>query len=140
MEEKLSTEDVKEEVQVEKVGEPIKEETDGQSVQAADQVPYEPAPEGVPTLTLHRQYEQETKEIRTDVETPREMNGQTVYFDEDHHPIMDHSDNDSSIEQLSLFAPDEYNLWTQEVNRSEEHTSELQSRQYLVCRLLLEKK
>src|SRR3712207_7887114 len=28
-------------------------------------------------------------------------------------------------------------LWSQ---RSEEHTSELQSRQYLVCRLLLEKK
>src|SRR5947209_10112274 len=26
------------------------------------------------------------------------------------------------------------------LNRSEEHTSELQSRQYLVCRLLLEKK
>src|SRR3712207_8927818 len=32
-------------------------------------------------------------------------------------------------------------LATQAVNtRSEEHTSELQSRQYLVCRLLLEKK
>src|SRR3712207_7055664 len=28
----------------------------------------------------------------------------------------------------------------QVVHRSEEHTSELQSRQYLVCRLLLEKK
>src|SRR3712207_8085469 len=28
----------------------------------------------------------------------------------------------------------------QSVSRSEEHTSELQSRQYLVCRLLLEKK
>src|SRR3712207_7944841 len=28
----------------------------------------------------------------------------------------------------------------QNANRSEEHTSELQSRQYLVCRLLLEKK
>src|SRR3712207_8705803 len=28
----------------------------------------------------------------------------------------------------------------QEAPRSEEHTSELQSRQYLVCRLLLEKK
>src|SRR3712207_8225991 len=28
----------------------------------------------------------------------------------------------------------------QRVRRSEEHTSELQSRQYLVCRLLLEKK
>src|SRR3712207_7013463 len=29
---------------------------------------------------------------------------------------------------------------TAEAQRSEEHTSELQSRQYLVCRLLLEKK
>src|SRR3712207_6977830 len=29
---------------------------------------------------------------------------------------------------------------TRKGNRSEEHTSELQSRQYLVCRLLLEKK
>src|SRR3712207_7848341 len=28
----------------------------------------------------------------------------------------------------------------QDADRSEEHTSELQSRQYLVCRLLLEKK
>src|SRR5947209_10275713 len=28
----------------------------------------------------------------------------------------------------------------QQADRSEEHTSELQSRQYLVCRLLLEKK
>src|SRR3712207_8051719 len=32
---------------------------------------------------------------------------------------------------------EEYRRWT---GRSEEHTSELQSRQYLVCRLLLEKK
>src|SRR3712207_8267591 len=31
-------------------------------------------------------------------------------------------------------------LERQPVGRSEEHTSELQSRQYLVCRLLLEKK
>src|SRR3712207_7328996 len=30
--------------------------------------------------------------------------------------------------------------WSAARNRSEEHTSELQSRQYLVCRLLLEKK
>src|SRR3712207_8941004 len=30
--------------------------------------------------------------------------------------------------------------WSTEEGRSEEHTSELQSRQYLVCRLLLEKK
>src|SRR3712207_8740478 len=31
-------------------------------------------------------------------------------------------------------------LFTAGLGRSEEHTSELQSRQYLVCRLLLEKK
>src|SRR3712207_7459103 len=30
--------------------------------------------------------------------------------------------------------------WDSKTGRSEEHTSELQSRQYLVCRLLLEKK
>src|SRR3712207_8971171 len=30
--------------------------------------------------------------------------------------------------------------WLRGLRRSEEHTSELQSRQYLVCRLLLEKK
>src|SRR5258707_7673360 len=30
--------------------------------------------------------------------------------------------------------------WARTVIRSEEHTSELQSRQYIVCRLLLEKK
>src|SRR3712207_8614527 len=35
----------------------------------------------------------------------------------------------------SMFAGSEMSL-----SRSEEHTSELQSRQYLVCRLLLEKK
>src|SRR3712207_8519753 len=31
-------------------------------------------------------------------------------------------------------------VWERDPARSEEHTSELQSRQYLVCRLLLEKK
>src|SRR5258707_11006397 len=31
-------------------------------------------------------------------------------------------------------------MYVQKESRSEEHTSELQSRQYLVCRLLLEKK
>src|SRR3712207_8250291 len=33
-----------------------------------------------------------------------------------------------------------YSVYPNPVQRSEEHTSELQSRQYLVCRLLLEKK
>src|SRR5436189_973573 len=36
--------------------------------------------------------------------------------------------------------PDEPSEFDQEAHRSEEHTSELQSPMYLVCRLLLEKK
>src|SRR5690625_6762126 len=35
---------------------------------------------------------------------------------------------------------DQYYLWRYRIVRSEEHTSELQSRGHLVCRLLLEKK
>src|SRR3712207_8751338 len=47
--------------------------------------------------------------------------------------------------QLKYYAPDVRNVrvgWRgeKEEERSEEHTSELQSRQYLVCRLLLENK
>src|SRR3712207_7819796 len=59
--------------------------------------------------------------------------------------IMSGSIPDSSIPQKWL--PVRPNaVWTSSemyripVSRSEEHTSELQSRQYLVCRLLLEKK
>src|SRR3712207_9543873 len=37
-------------------------------------------------------------------------------------------------------APEGYRWEMWHITRSEEHTSELQSRQYIVCRLLLEKK
>src|SRR3712207_8888342 len=47
-------------------------------------------------------------------------------------------------DEAALFAGDLYKMLTRYAEekgfRSEEHTSELQSRQYLVCRLLLEKK
>src|SRR5256884_2708240 len=36
--------------------------------------------------------------------------------------------------------PTSYNITPEDLQRSEEHTSELQSRLHLVCRLLLEKK
>src|SRR5258707_11177208 len=41
---------------------------------------------------------------------------------------------------LPLPVRPEISLVQRQTRRSEEHTSELQSRQYLVCRLLLEKK
>src|SRR3712207_8552435 len=39
-----------------------------------------------------------------------------------------------------FYLPPAWPLAVASLSRSEEHTSELQSRQYLVCRLLLEKK
>src|SRR3712207_7696868 len=51
-------------------------------------------------------------------------------------------DDPNKVRFVSLAAKDRFPaLQAGEVDlRSEEHTSELQSRQYLVCRLLLEKK
>ena len=91
-------------------------EKEAQAAQVLPTIEPETAPEGVPVITLQRQYEQESREIRTDVEAPREMNGQTVFFDEDHHPIMDSTIETETTEQL-LFAPEEYSLWTQDVAR-----------------------
>src|SRR3712207_7486862 len=44
-----------------------------------------------------------------------------------------------AFEDMLRRVPD-HELFQRFIERSEEHTSELQSRQYLVCRLLLEKK
>ena len=97
---------------------PSSEYAPQQSVSEKPSINVEPAPEGVPALTLHHQYEQEPQEIRTDIEAPREMNGQTIFFDDDHHPVVDNNMEDiGQPEQLSLFAPEEYSLWTREVTR-----------------------
>src|SRR5476651_2767702 len=50
----------------------------------------------------------------------------TLFRSHEPHPILDHAAGQQAVVGKS--------------RRSEEHTSELQSRQYLVCRLLLEKK
>src|SRR5947209_14145117 len=47
---------------------------------------------------------------------------------------------DSLLKLHDLRRQDSEDVVARPVTRSEEHTSELQSRQYLVCRLLLEKK
>src|SRR3712207_6930432 len=52
----------------------------------------------------------------------RHVTGQPILF----------ASTGEKLEDFDVFHPDRM--------RSEEHTSELQSRQYLVCRLLLEKK
>ena len=68
-----------------------------------------PAPEGVPVLTLQQQYE------APDMEPPREMNGQTVYFDEEHHPVTDRERQAEA--ETSLFAPEAYTDWQRDVAR-----------------------
>src|SRR3712207_7419637 len=52
-------------------------------------------------------------------------------------PLRRHENGSGTVTPRSFVAPQGSN---QVARRSEEHTSELQSRQYLVCRLLLEKK
>src|SRR3712207_8076394 len=62
------------------------------------------------------------------------------------HGAHHHGDHGDGLEWEDLMpeinrASDPTNMiWKLIDRRSEEHTSELQSRQYLVCRLLLEKK
>src|SRR3712207_8652938 len=70
------------------------------------------------------------------------------YLDQDERPI---ATTEKPLAKVGDFAylecswVNEYGAFlnlglTKDLFRSEEHTSELQSRQYLVCRLLLEKK
>ena len=74
------------------------------------------APEGVPVLTLHRQYEAPVPtNSQPDMEPPREMNGQTVYFDEEHHPVTDRERQAEA--ETSLFAPEAYTDWQRDVAR-----------------------
>src|SRR3712207_8272097 len=64
---------------------------------------------------------------RFNIQVGQEVN---VSFDIDAHEYQGRWFNSIRAFDVRLVDP----------NRSEEHTSELQSRQYLVCRLLLEKK
>src|SRR3712207_9004536 len=61
------------------------------------------------------------------------LNGDKLHLEEISSKITNYSEN---IEKGNLVIVDFLPFY----ERSEEHTSELQSRQYLVCRLLLEKK
>src|SRR3712207_8515700 len=58
--------------------------------------------------------------------------------DEHHPPAVVEADAHAGMGQVGVGV--EQGPGHPQVHRSEEHTSELQSRQYLVCRLLLEKK
>src|SRR3712207_7768990 len=55
-------------------------------------------------------------------------------------PEVEDEDAPAVLAEREAHVVDVFQLGREDFVRSEEHTSELQSRQYLVCRLLLEKK
>src|SRR3712207_7687998 len=61
-------------------------------------------------------------------------NGNVLVPDFQQQAVVEYDTNGVQVHRFSTPWP------SSAVRRSEEHTSELQSRQYLVCRLLLEKK
>src|SRR3712207_7317547 len=84
-----------------------------------------------PYTTLFRsKLERERRDVR--VETLHPL---LAIVGEQALDVVDHAE----LEQQAQARRDQPPL-TRLTGRSEEHTSELQSRQYLVCRLLLEKK
>src|SRR3712207_8846712 len=61
--------------------------------------------------------------------------------DEQRHRLRPEDRDAAELDRLRVVGlADERDVGPEAPDRSEEHTSELQSRQYLVCRLLLEKK
>src|SRR3712207_8497326 len=55
-------------------------------------------------------------------------------------PLPENAYVDEAVSHAGREWVERFQQLVRELPRSEEHTSELQSRQYLVCRLLLEKK
>src|SRR3712207_8987331 len=58
----------------------------------------------------------------------------------DEEPAKQYVKQNSGLSTFAIYEGKEEYAIALHKDRSEEHTSELQSRQYLVCRLLLEKK
>src|SRR3712207_7658240 len=80
-----------------------------------------------PYTTLFRSVQQKNRELETKLE------GLTSYGE-----LVGQSEGMRAVyDMIERVAPSTASVL---ILRSEEHTSELQSRQYLVCRLLLEKK
>src|SRR3712207_7160037 len=85
-----------------------------------------------PYTTLFRSILAVARRIRPDVDWRR--------ADVADLPFADGTFDTVLCQMALMFFPDRAAAISEMARRSEEHTSELQSRQYLVCRLLLETK
>src|SRR3712207_7717073 len=91
-----------------------------------------------PYTTLFRSEAAEDAQLERHRRTPRER---SVGKDRERHlRLAARERHEECLELGDLGFAHRHRLHERRPRRSEEHTSELQSRQYLVCRLLLEKK
>src|SRR3712207_7529085 len=89
-----------------------------------------------PYTTLFRSRDAADEQARDDSRHVRRLELRVdAGEDRGQEPVARHREEDARLPQLE----DQEHGCVRD-DRSEEHTSELQSRQYLVCRLLLEKK
>src|SRR5690554_7602582 len=86
---------------------------------------------------------------RTNTELTRELEkiGMSVHYTDDLNNIPSSLTKENTLVVITPAVPKSHSEWNYFIDngfeikkRSEEHTSELQSRPHLVCRLLLEKK
>src|SRR3712207_3156489 len=91
-------------------------------------IPYEPPPANVADISLTEELIAETA---LGEEVARRLLGDLAY---------NSKELKKALAEVGILLATERSEKRAGVRRSEEHTSELQSRQYLVCRLLLEKK
>ena len=79
----------------------------GNNIQEPHPATEEKAPEGVPVLTLFDLFDS----ARPEWEEPRKMDGQTIYFDDEHHPISISTDDDYELPESGIRA------WADEIDR-----------------------
>src|SRR3712207_8581263 len=87
-----------------------------------------------PYTTLFRSFPTEWAKFQSQTPDTNQRFELRLNLRAEHYPFWSHG-RLNSVKRVDLLARS-----AKELVRSEEHTSELQSRQYLVCRLLLEKK
>src|SRR3712207_6907607 len=91
-----------------------------------------------PYTTLFRSFSSRKGELSVQVEDVTVLAKSLRPPPDKHHGVQDVELRFRKRELDLIGNPDARELFIARAKRSEEHTSELQSRQYLVCRLLLE--
>src|SRR3712207_9235088 len=93
-----------------------------------------------PYTTLFRSFDYRKEKIFNSLYKKYHGVQQEILYEQRNMTIREIREKMGLPETYATSTQQEIDFWLKLYVRSEEHTSELQSRQYLVCRLLLEKK